>query len=160
MLTWNAPSTSKYKPAVGKYLTIGPRCKVGRLWPCNKLKSFTSVFSSWRDDCGWDRMEKFWLISEPIRNEAFARAELVKEKLLACLTVLFGEVRSERIPLAPVSWKACKSEIVFKELINGMVGAIVELFGLNQERSNVKLDGEKYSPSVLRNFIFCLHAEW
>lgn len=44
-----------YKPAVGKYLTIGPRAKAGSDCPCNKLKSLTSAFSSCRDDCGWEK---------------------------------------------------------------------------------------------------------
>lgn len=51
--------TSKYKPAVGKYLTMGPRDNAGRDCPCNNSKSLTSAFSSKRDDCGWDRMETF-----------------------------------------------------------------------------------------------------
>jgi hypothetical protein len=58
---------SNYEPAVGKYLTIGPRDKAGSDCPCNKLKSLTSVFSSWRDDCEWDRMEfDFDSCSKPI----------------------------------------------------------------------------------------------
>lgn len=55
--------SSQYEPAVGKYLTIGPRCKAGIDCPCNKLKFLTSTFSSSRDDCGWDRME---VVVEPI----------------------------------------------------------------------------------------------
>lgn len=43
-----------YEPAVGKYLTMGPRCKAGIDCPCNKFKVFTRAFSSWRDDCGWE----------------------------------------------------------------------------------------------------------
>lgn len=50
-------------PAVGKYLTMGPRCRAGIDCPCSKFKVFTSTFSSSRDDCGWDRME---FVVEPI----------------------------------------------------------------------------------------------
>lgn len=50
----------EYEPAVGKNLTMGPRCKAGSDWPCNKFKHFTNAFSSWRDDCGWENGDLNW----------------------------------------------------------------------------------------------------